>query len=488
MSTIYDKYEIVMGLETHVRIKSNTKMFCSCANALELADEPNINVCPICMGFPGMLPALTVGVVDLAVRASHALRSEVQEQSEFDRKSYFYPDLPMGYQITQMYHPITIGGEVRTMVHREQKTFRIHHMHIENDAGKLVHASGKTLCDYNRAGAPLMEIVTEPDFRSKVDVLSYLEEIQKLMRWCGASDADMEKGQLRCDVNISVRLKWETALRTRVELKNINSFSSIGRAIDVEFERQIELYEAGKYPDQETRGWNDEKGYSTSMRSKEDAMDYRYFPEPDLPPLTLTRAFIEERQITELPIDRRLKYLNEYKLIEDDARILSNERELSDFYEEVAKECNDYKKACSYITTVLFPLWIQGLCNLAPKTKSIEDPFSNAARILGQIIRYTNEWILSSTGAKTVIEHFSQVKDWLTVDEIIDLLKVRQQNNTTALEAIVDKVLSESAAQVVEYQSGKINLFGFFVGQCMKASARQGNPKIFTEIIKKKLS
>lgn len=207
MSTIYDKYEIVMGLETHVRIKSNTKMFCSCANALELADEPNINVCPICMGFPGMLPALTVGVVDLAVRASHALRSEVQEQSEFDRKSYFYPDLPMGYQITQMYHPITIGGEVRTMVHREQKTFRIHHMHIENDAGKLVHASGKTLCDYNRAGAPLMEIVTEPDFRSKVDVLSYLEEIQKLMRWCGASDADMEKGQLRCDVNISVRLK-----------------------------------------------------------------------------------------------------------------------------------------------------------------------------------------------------------------------------------------------------------------------------------------
>lgn len=184
MSTIYDKYEIVMGLETHVRIKSNTKMFCSCANALELAPEPNINVCPICMGFPGMLPTLSAGVVDLAVRASHALCSKVQEYSEFDRKSYFYPDLPMGYQITQMYHPITVGGEVRTLVHGELKAFRIHHMHIENDAGKLVHASGKTLCDYNRAGSPLMEIVTEPDFRSKADVLSYLEEIQKLMRWC----------------------------------------------------------------------------------------------------------------------------------------------------------------------------------------------------------------------------------------------------------------------------------------------------------------
>ena len=193
MSSYSEKYEIVMGLETHVRVKSNTKMFCSCPNALDLAPEPNMHVCPICMGFPGMLPTVSSGVVDLAVRASHALRSEIQEVSEFDRKSYFYPDLPMGYQITQMYHPIAIGGEVRTLVDGIEKTFRIHHMHIENDAGKLVHAGGKTLCDYNRAGSPLMEIVTEPDFRSKADVLAYLEELQKLMRWCGASDADMEK-------------------------------------------------------------------------------------------------------------------------------------------------------------------------------------------------------------------------------------------------------------------------------------------------------
>ena len=346
-----------MGLETHVRIKSNTKMFCSCQNAIELADEPNINVCPVCMAFPGQLPTLSAGVINLAVRASHALRCEVQEESIFDRKSYFYPDLPMGYQITQLYHPIAMGGEVRTMIQNEVKTFRIHHMHIENDAGKLIHVSGKTLCDYNRAGSPLMEIVTEPDFRSKADVIGYLEELQKLMRWCGASDADMEKGQLRCDVNISVRLKGETTFRTRVELKNINSFSSIGRAIDVEFLRQIELYESGQAPDQETRGWNDEKGFSTPLRSKEDAMDYRYFPDPDLPPLILEPSFIEERTIGELPIDRRLKYLNEYRLNEDDARILSNQRELSDFYEEVSKLSGDYKKTCSYITTVLFPLW-----------------------------------------------------------------------------------------------------------------------------------
>lgn len=193
MTQSNEKYELVMGLETHVRIKSNTKMFCSCKNALELANEANINVCPVCMGFPGMLPTVSSGVIDLAVKASHALRSVVQETSIFDRKSYFYPDLPMGYQITQLYEPIAIGGEVRSIINGESRTFRIHHMHIENDAGKLVHAGGKTLCDYNRAGSPLMEIVTEPDFRSKADALGYLEELQKLMRWCGASDADMEK-------------------------------------------------------------------------------------------------------------------------------------------------------------------------------------------------------------------------------------------------------------------------------------------------------
>ncbi len=214
----------------------------------------------------------------------------------------------MGYQITQMYEPICQWGEVSTFVEDTLKTFRIHHMHIENDAGKLVHAGGKTLCDYNRAGSPLMEIVTEPDFRSKADVLAYLEELQKLMRWCGASDADMEKGQLRCDVNISIRLIWETKLRNRVELKNINSFSSIGRAIDNEYARQIEIYENGGSLDQETRWWNDEKWFSTPLRSKEDAMDYRYFPDPDLPPLTLTQTFLDERTISELPIDRRIKY------------------------------------------------------------------------------------------------------------------------------------------------------------------------------------
>lgn len=281
-------------------------------------------------------------------------------------------------------------------------------------------------------------------------------------------------------MNISVRLKGETALRCRVELKNINSFSSIGRAIDNEFERQIELYEAGQAPDQETRGWNDEKGYSTPMRSKEDAMDYRYFPDPDLPPLTLTREFIDERKIAELPIDRRIKYVNEYKLIEDDARILSNDRITSDFYEELVRLTNDPKKSCSYITTVLFALF-----EAHHEKMHLSDIKAETAEI-ARVIGLVNTDELSSTNSKIVIEKL--VFEGGKADEWVDSLNLRQKNDTAALEAIVDKVLSESTAQIADYKAGKTNLFGFFVGQCMKASAGQGNPKIFTEILNKKLS
>jgi len=480
MTNYHDKYEIVMGLETHVRVKSQTKMFCTCKNATDLAPEPNIHVCPVCMGFPGQLPTLSEGVVDLAVRASHALSSHVQNVSEFDRKSYFYPDLPMAYQITQMYDPITMGGEVRTLVDGELKTFRIHHMHIENDAGKLVHANGKTLCDYNRAGSPLKEIVTEPDFRSKADVLAYLEEIQKLMRWCGASDADMEKGQLRCDVNISIRPHGQKEFGTRVELKNINSFSSIGRAIDAEFARQVEILEEGGTLDQETRGWNDEKGYSTSLRSKEDAMDYRYFPDPDLPPLHISDEFISERKLSELPIDRRLKYLNEYKLIEDDARILSNDRITSDFYEELVNISGDPKKSCSYITTVLFAIF-----ESAPEKITLADVKAET-REFAAVIKMVNADEISSTNSKIVMEKL--VFEGGNAMEWTEKLGLKQSNDTGALEAIVDEVLAQNASQVEEYKGGKENLFGFFVGQCMKASKGQGNPKMFTEILKKKLS
>lgn len=473
------KYEIVMGLETHVRIKSATKMFCSCANAIELADEPNLNVCPVCMGMPGMLPVLTSGVVDLAVRAAQVLRMKVNETSIFDRKSYFYPDLPQGFQITQLYHPIAEHGNVSTYIEGELKAFRVNRLHIETDAGKLIHSGTRTLCDYNRAGSPLMEIVTEPDFRTKEEVIGYLEELQKLLRWCGASDADMEKGQLRCDVNISLRPMGSTELRNRVELKNINSFSAIGRAIDAEYLRQEKIYESGGVVTQETRGWDDEHGESHSQRSKEDAMDYRYFPEPDLPPLVITPKFIAERAIAELPIDRRAKYVESFELWADDARILSNDHTISDYFENLVSLTRDPKKSCSYITTVLFSLFEEH--DMAVDLSTLKfDPKELAA-----IIQLVNDDVLSSTNAKEVLREL--FIDWGSTAEIVDRRWLKQVNDTAALESIVDEVIASSPAQVLEYQSGKNGLFGYFVGQCMKQSKGKGNPKIFTELLKSKI-
>lgn len=327
----------------------------------------------------------------------------VNEISIFDRKSYFYPDLPQGFQITQLYHPIAEHGKVNTYVAGELKEFRVNRLHIETDAGKLIHSGARTLCDYNRAGSPLMEIVTEPDFRAKDEVIAYLEELQKLMRWCGASDADMDKGQLRCDVNISLRPIGSTELRNRVELKNINSFSAIGRAIDAEFARQEAIYDAGGTITQETRGWDDEHGESHSQRSKEDAMDYRYFPEPDLPPLQVTPTFIKEREIHELPIDRRTKYIESYQLGADDARILSNERTLSDYYESLVTATNDPKKSCSYITTILFSLFEEHGQSI--DLTSLKFDIAELAKI----IRLVNQDALSSTNAKEVFRELFTV-------------------------------------------------------------------------------
>jgi aspartyl-tRNA(Asn)/glutamyl-tRNA(Gln) amidotransferase subunit B len=310
------------------------------------------------MGHPGMLPVVNKEVVRLGALAGLAMKCSVNNVSRFDRKSYFYPDLPNSYQITQLFHPIVEKGLVRVMVGEEVKEFRIHHMHLENDAGKLTHAGSKTLCDYNRAGSPLMEIVTDPDFRSKEEVMEFVRELQKMMRAQGISDADMEKGQMRCDVNISIREKGETCLNNRVELKNLNSPSAIGRAIENEVRRQIKIVDAGGEVDQETRGWDDEKGMSSSQRSKEDAMDYRYFPDPDLLPVVITDEEVEELKgmLVELPIEKRVRYLEDYKLSQDDARFLTTDKELSDYFDRLVELTKDGKKSCSYITTILMAL------------------------------------------------------------------------------------------------------------------------------------
>ena len=472
-------YELIMWLETHVRVNSKTKMFCGCKNAVELEWDPNVNTCPFCMGFPGALPVLNDEVVNLATKAGLAMKCTINKTSVFDRKSYFYPDLPAWYQITQLYYPIAEHGTVSAYVNWEFKDFHIHRMHIECDAGKLVHAWNKTLCDYNRSWSPLMEIVTEPDFRTKDDVVEYLTELQKIMRFVGASNADMEKWQLRCDVNISVRLQWETTLRNRVEIKNMNSFSAVARAIETEYKRQVKIYESGWTIDQETRWWDDEKWTSHSLRSKEDAMDYRYFPEPDLKPLVLTDEYIAERSVKEIPIDRRKKYLEEYKFLDDDARILSAEKDISDYFESLTELSKDPKKSCSYITTVLLALMKESLEDVNFSSLKFE------TKELARVIELTNKDELSSTNSKIVVEEM--FLNGGKADEIVDRLGLRQKNDTEALAKIVDEVLANSPSQIEQYKSGKVNLFGYFVGECMKASKGQGNPKIFSELIKNKI-
>lgn len=475
------KYEIVIWLEVHCRIKSETKLFCSCKNATDLALEPNMNVCEVCMWFPGVLPTINENAVRLGVIWGLAMKCNVNKMSRFDRKSYFYPDLPMGYQITQLYHPIVEKWVVKTIIDWEIKEFKIHHMHLENDAWKLTHSGWKTLCDYNRAGSPLMEIVTDPDFRSKEDVIEFLKELQKIMRFSWVSDADMDKGQMRCDVNISLREPWSSVLNNRVELKNLNSTSSIWRAIDNEVKRQTKIYEAGQEVDQETRWWDDEKGMSSSQRSKEDAMDYRYFPDPDLLPIVLDDEYIQsaKKELVELPIERRLKYLEEYKLSEDDARLLTTDRELSDYFEELNSLTNDPKKSCSYITTILLSL-------IKESDNEIEiSDLKFEIKELARVIELVNKDELSSTNSKEVVlELFNN--GWRT-DEIVDSKWLRQSNDLTALEDIVLEVIKNSEIQVADYKAWNERIFGFFVGQCMKLSKWQWNPKIFTDILKKKL-
>ncbi len=475
------KYIPTIGLEIHMRIKSKTKMFCDCKNAVELASEPNINVCPVCMGFPGMLPALNEEVVRLGLIWGMAMNCEVNKISRFDRKTYFYPDNPNAYQITQLYEPIVGKWSVKTIVNWEIREFVIHHMHLENDAWKLTHAGWKTLCDYNRAWSPLMEIVTDPVFHTKQEVMEFLKELQKIMRAVWVSDWDMEKGQMRADVNISIAPEGAKEFWIRTETKNVNSFSAIGRVIEHEVKRQKKIIEKWWVIDQETRWWNDDTGTSVTQRSKEDAMDYRYFPEPDLLAINLEDDFIQKARETlpELPIDKRIRYLNEYKLWDDDARILTTHRELSEYFDELVKLTKDPKKSCSYITTILL-----ALIKESEEINSILD-LKFDIKELAKVIELVNSDELSSTNSKQVIEEL--FKNGWEADFIIDENNLRQQNDTWLMEQIVDEVLANNQKQVEDYKWWNVNIFGFFVWQCMKASKWQWNPKIFNEILKKKL-
>lgn len=409
------------------------------------------------------------------------MNCKVNNVSRFDRKSYFYPDLPNSFQTTQMYEPIVWKWCVEVIVNGELRKFDIHHMHLENDAGKLSHAGGKTLCDYNRAGSPLMEIVTEPVFRDKEEVMEFLKELQKMFRAAGVSDADMEKWQMRCDVNMSIRPEGLTELMNRTEHKNVNSFSAIGRCIDAEFKRQKKIVESGGVVDQETRWWDDDAGVSSSQRSKEDAMDYRYMPEPDILPIVLDDDFIAEckASLVELPVHKRQRYLGEFGLKDDDARILTADYELSNYFDALCQLTNDPKKSCSFLTTVLLALMNESEEGVNFQTLKFD------IKELARVIDLVNADELSSTNSKQVVEELFAYGG--QADLIIDENELRQKNDLWALESIVDEVLAECSAQVADYKAGNENIFWFFVGQCMKKSKWQGNPKVFNEMLKNKL-
>ena len=475
------KYIKTIWLEIHIRIKSKTKMFCSCKNAVALAPEPNINTCVICTWFPWMLPTLNKEVVRLGLIGWMMMWCKINKISKFDRKTYFYPDSPNSFQITQLYEPIVWKWKVKTIVNNEIKEFAIHHMHLENDAWKLIHVWWKTLCDYNRAWSPLMEIVTDPVFHDKEEVMEFLKELQKLMRAWGVSDADMEKWQLRCDVNLSIASEWAKKFWNRSETKNVNSFSAIGRVIDYEYKRQLKIVKDWGIINQETRGWDDDKWISKIQRSKEDAMDYRYFPEPDLLPIDLSDEFIEvaRKTLPELPIEKRIRYLEKYKLSSDDARILTKTRDLSEYFDCLVKLTWDIKKSCSYITTILL-----ALINESDEIISISD-LKFDIKQLARVIELVNNDELSSTNSKQVVEELF-LNTW-EADVIIDENNLRQKNDMWVLESIVDNVIKNNILQVEDYKAWNKNIFSFFVGQCMKASKGQGNPKIFNDLLRKKL-
>jgi aspartyl-tRNA(Asn)/glutamyl-tRNA(Gln) amidotransferase subunit B len=485
-------WETVIGLEIHAQLSTESKIFCGCST--RFGDEPNANTCPVCLGLPGALPVLNRRAVELGARAALALSLRINERSIFARKNYFYPDLPKGYQISQYDQPFSEHGELEIMTAERDEAghprewrplkVRITRLHLEEDAGKNVHeglpdVDRYSYIDLNRAGTPLAEIVTEPDFRSSWQAYDYVNYVRQAMQWVGASDADMEKGNLRCEANVSVRRVGSEEFGTKVELKNLNSVRFMQRAIEFEIERQIELIESGGRVLQETRLWDERAAETRLMRSKEEAHDYRYFPEPDLPPLVISTELIESvrASMPELPDARRRRFVEQYNLSYNDASQLTNNRALADYYEEAARAANNPRAAANWIRTELLrELEAAGItadkCPVAPGE-------------LGALVRLIDEDKISGKQGKDVlIEMFSSGKSAAAIIEERGLVQV---SDTGEIDSIIEQVIAASPQQLAQYRAGKEALFGFFVGQVLKASKGKANPKVVNERLKEKL-
>ncbi len=479
---ILTKYEPVIGLEVHVQLGTKTKIFCSCP--VEFGAPPNTNVCPVCLGLPGALPVMSRQAVESAISAAIALHCHINPFSRFARKNYFYPDLPKGYQISQYDQPLAEHGYVDVVVGSEKKRIGVTRVHMEDDAGKSIHDGFKdsdryTYVDLNRSGTPLIEIVSEPDMRSSEEAYAYLTELKQMMQYIGVSDCDMEKGQLRCDANVSVRLRGAPKFGTKAEVKNLNSFRFLKMALEYEIERQVELLESGGHVAQETRLYNVETGRTVSMRSKEHAHDYRYFPEPDLVPLRVSEHWLHEvkSHLPELPADRRERFIGSYGLREYDAQVLTLTRDLGDYFERAVAVSGDGRLTANWVVGDLM-----GLLKAAGK-EITESPVS--AENVGELVALINKGELSGKLAKEILPKMFESGE--SASAITEREGLKQISDAGALEKLVDEAIAANPKQVEQYKAGKTALLGFLVGQVMKASRGQANPAAVNETLKKKL-
>jgi aspartyl-tRNA(Asn)/glutamyl-tRNA(Gln) amidotransferase subunit B len=479
-------YEAVIGLECHAQLLTKSKLFCSCST--RFGDAPNANTCPVCLGLPGALPVLNRVAVTMAVKAALGLNCTVRTESQWARKNYFYPDLPKGYQISQYDRPLAQHGFVEIKVDAKQKKVGVQRVHMEEDAGKSLHegfpdSSRYTYLDFNRSGIPLIEIVSDPDIRSSAEAYDYLARLKQILEYLDVCDGNMEEGSLRCDANVSVRKAGEQKFGTRTELKNINSFRFVQKAIDYEVNRQTEVIQNGGRVVQETRLWNSVEERTVSMRSKEEAHDYRYFPDPDLPLLTVDSEWIKtvERLMPELPETRRQRFIKEYALSEYDAGVLATTRALADFFEKVTKLCGQPKTAANWIMGDLLRFYKDNNVDLKDLSHSRVSP-----KMLADMILLVEKGTISGKIAKTVMEEmYNSGND---PQQIIEEKGLVQISNTDEIEKIVSKVIEDNPKPVEQYRLGKTGNFGFFVGQVMKATGGRANPQTVNEILKKRLA
>ena len=473
------EYETVIGLEVHVELATKTKIFCGCSTAF--GGAPNTHTCPVCTGMPGSLPVLNKQVVEYAMAVGLATNCAITQNCKFDRKNYFYPDNPQNYQISQLYYPICRNGHVDIEVDGVKKSIGIHEIHMEEDAGKLIHDEWEdcSLVDFNRSGVPLIEIVSEPDMRSAEEVIAYLEKLRMTIQYLGASDCKMQEGSMRADVNISVREVGAAEFGTRTEMKNLNSFKSIARAIEGERNRQIELIEDGKKVVQETRRWDDAKESSYAMRSKEDAQDYRYFPEPDLVPIVISDEWIArvKSQQPEFREEKKARYEEEFGLPEYDADIITGTKHLADIFEEATKICGKPKKVSN---------WIMGETMRLLKEKEMDpEDITFAPENLAKIVNLADAGTINNTAAKEVFE--AVFNDNVDPDVYVEEHKMKQVNDEGALREAIEKVIAENPQSVDDYHNGKEKAIGFLVGQTMKAMKGKANPAMVNQILKELL-